>query len=247
MHWVFKGFGPCQPAISAPILLWWFWVRSLFITVQPHHANLGQSQDHPGQDHHLDLQVRPLPSPQGFQQHGHVSPPAAGRHHNHNIQHCLRLRLSPYSFFFNEQNHHDHHLGQVLGPVLGGLNLQATGRTLPHDEDLEVVNNKLGCCIHCKIKHIRSELYLRVRRVLPHFSQLQRWFLLYYLDHSVDHHIDHHHQHHFNHQTSWWWWVHVLDLERAGAPRSQRGDAPDDQEQGNQVHDMCLVFWWWWW
>ena len=147
---------------------------------------------------------------------------------------------------YDEQNHHHgHHLGQVLGPVLGGLNLQATGRTLPHDEDPEVVHNKPGCCIHCKIKHIRSELYLRVRRVLPHFSQLQRWFLLYYLDHSVDHHIDHHHQHHFNHQTSWWWWVHVLDLERAGAPRSQRGDAPDDQEQGNQVHDMCLVFWWW--
>ena len=39
---------------------------------------------------------------------------------------------------------------------------------------------------------------------------------------------------------SWWWWLHVLDLERAGAPRSQRGDAPDDQEQGNQVHDMCF-------
>ena len=76
--------------------------------------------------------------------------------------------------FFNEQNHHDHHLGQVLGPVLGGLNLQATGRTLPHDEDPEVVHNKPGCCIHCKIKHIRSELYLRVRQVLPHFFQLQR-------------------------------------------------------------------------
>ena len=76
---------------------------------------------------------------------------------------------------YDEQNHHHgHHLGQVLGPVLGGLNLQATGRTLPHDEDPEVVNNKPGCCIHCKIKHIRSELYLRARRVLPHFSQLQR-------------------------------------------------------------------------
>ena len=54
---------------------------------------------------------------------------------------------------YDEQNHHHgHHLGQVLGPVLGGLNLQATGRTLPHDEDPEVVHNKAGCCIHCKIK-----------------------------------------------------------------------------------------------
>ena len=73
-----------------------------------------------------------------------------------------------------QQNHHDHYLGQVLGPVLGGLNLQATGRTLPHDEDPEVVHNKPGCCTYCKIKHIRSELYLRARQVLPHFFQLQR-------------------------------------------------------------------------
>ena len=80
-----------------------------------------------------------------------------------------------------QQNHHDHYLGQVLGPVLGGLNLQATGRTLPHDEDPEVFNSKtvvyiaqINIKIYISPKPTRSELYLRALRVLPHFSQCQR-------------------------------------------------------------------------
>ena len=155
-----------------------------------------------------------------------------------------------------QQNHHDHYLGQVLGPVLGGLNLQATGRTLPHDEDPEVVHNKPGCCTYCKIKHTRSELYLRARRVLPHFSQRQRWVLLswsfwwssYWSSSSAAALFQSSNLQiwctPYWYVMSWWWRVHVLDLERAGAPRSQRGDAPDDQEQGNQVHDTSV--WWWW-
>ena len=158
------------------------------------------------------------------------------------------------------------HLGQVLGPVLGGLNLQATGRTLPHDEDPEVFNSKtvvyiaqINIKIYISPKPTRSELYLRALRVLPHFSQLQRWVLLswsfwwssYWSSSSSPASFQSSNLQiwctPYWYVMSWWWRVHVLDLERAGAPRSQRGDAPDDQEQGNQVHDMCLVFWWWWW